>query len=243
MKTNSIFSKMSLFFIFLCQLTFLLIPLVSTAETDVPDLAAWLTDHPLISQTIRWEGANEIREYRDWSASQQADLLDMYQKVWNRESLELTDPPPNMLALADDDHFRTVLSEDHAWPLFLAHVAYSLAVETGEWVPWSITEYSQEELLELLDGSKMFRRRHDLDGYQVIYFGMPAPPDFSFQFLSANKMIAQDRLRTIGNLLNWCRYNMSHFNRWIYGKKCRRPLAVSWCNACLTCRFWDNVLF
>ncbi len=211
MKTNYILSKMLLLFIVLCGLTFLSIPLVATAETDEPDIGAWLTDHPLISQTIRWEDANGIKEYRDWSATQKADLLEMYQKVWRGESLELTDPPPNMLDLADDDYSSTVLSKDHAWPLFLAHIAFSLAVETGEWVSWSLTAYSQEELLELLDGSKMFRRRHDLEGYQVIYSGMPAPPDFSFQFLSDNDMIAQDRLRTIGNLLTWCRYNMKHF--------------------------------
>ena len=196
----------------------LLIPLIVTAQTDEPDLAAWLTEHPLVSRAIRWEDASGIKAYPNWSATQKADLLEMYQKVWNGEPLGLTDPPPNMLDLADDDFFRTVFSKDHAWPLFLAHVAHSLAVETGDWVPWSLTEYSQEELLELFDGSRMFKWNSNSGGYQIIYHGMPAPPNFSFEFLNNYNMIAQDRLHTIGNLLNWCRSNMKHFTGWFTAK-------------------------
>ena len=39
----------------------------------------------------------------------------------------------------------------------------------------------------------------------------PHRPDFTFAFLSANLMIAQDRLHTIGNLLEWSRANMIHY--------------------------------
>ena len=218
METNSILNKMLFLFTVLFQVVSLSIPLVATAETDAPDLAAWLTEHPLISQTIRWQDSNGTKVYADWSEAQKADLLEMYQKVWNGQPLGLTDPPPNMLDLEDGARFTTVLSKDHAWSLFLALVAYGFAVETGERVPWSLTEYSQEELLELFDGSKMFSRKHDMEGYEVIYFGMPAPPDFSFQFLSDNNMIAQDRLQTIGNLLTWCRYKMTHFTGWFTAK-------------------------
>ncbi|MDE0397792.1 MAG: DUF5050 domain-containing protein [Candidatus Poribacteria bacterium] len=189
----------------------LLIPLLSTAQTDKPDLATWLTEHPSVSQAIRWQDVNGIKAYPNWSSTQKADLLEMYQKVWNGEPLGLTDPPPNMLDLADDAYSRTMLSKRHAWPLFLAHVAYGLAVETGKWVPWSLTEYSQEELLELFDGSRMFRWHNAPKGYEIIYRGMPASPDFTFEFLNTNNIIVEDRLHTIGNLLDWCRYNMTHF--------------------------------
>lgn len=135
---------------------------MSAAQIDEPDLDAWLTQHSFISETIRWEDSNGNKAYSNWSANQKADLLKMYQKVWNNESLELTDPPPNMVNPADDEIARTVLSKDHAWPLFLAHIAHSLVVETGKWVPWSLTEYSQEELLELFDGSRMFRFDNNL---------------------------------------------------------------------------------
>ena len=211
MKTGLISIKIRMLFTALFLFIFLLIPLLSTAQTDKPDLAAWLTEHPSVSQAIRWQGVNGIKAYPNWSSTQKTDLLEMYQKVWNGEPLGLTDPPPNMLDLADDDFFRTELSKDHAWPLFLAHVAYGLAVETGKWVPWSLTEYSQEELLELFDGSRMFRWHNASKGYELIYYGMPASPDLAFKFLNDNNMIAQDRLHTIGNLLDWCRSNMKHY--------------------------------
>ena len=205
----SIFKRLSL--CSLCALICVSILLMTTVQANEPDLAVWLTEHPLVSQALRWEDSNGIRAYPNWSATQKEDLYKTYQKVWNRQSLELTDPPPNIVQLSDDESIRTVLSKDHAWPLFLTHVAYSLAVETGRWVPWSLTEYSQEELLALLDGSRMFQWNNGFGGYEPTYRVIPAPPDFTFAFLSANLMIAQDRLHTIGNLLEWSRANMIHY--------------------------------
>ena len=193
----------------LLLLVYLPLPLTATTQADEPDLAAWLAEHPLVSEAIRWKDSNgPTRAYPNWSETQKADLYETYQAVWSGHSLELTDPPPNMVHLADDQSDLTVLSKDHAWSLFLAHVAYSLAVETGGWVPWSLTEYSQDELLELFDGSRTFRRTSG--GYELIHRAVPAPPDATFEFLSANLMIAQDRLHTIGNLLEWSR-DLIHF--------------------------------
>ena len=186
----------------------LLFGLLSATQGEEPDLATWLAEHPLISEALRWQDSNEIRGYPNWSETQKADLHETYQAVWRGQSLELTDPPPNERDLADGESIVTVLSEDHAWSLFMAHVAFSLAVETGGWVPWSLTEYSREELLELFDGSRTFRRTGG--GYEPRHRAVPAPPDATFEFLSANLMIAQDRLQTIETLLEWCR-GLVHF--------------------------------
>ena len=212
MKTNLISSRTSAFFTALFLLICVLMPLIATAQTHEPDLADWLTEHPLVSAAIRWEDASGIKAYPDWSAAQKADLLEMYHKVWNGKPLGLTNPPPNTFYPADDERTRTRLSKNHAWPLFVAQVAYSLAVETGEWVPWSLTEYSQEELVELFDGTRVFYLDTDSGGYFIRIRSIPAPPDFTFEFLNANRMIAQDRLHTIENLLDWCRFNMVHFS-------------------------------
>ena len=193
----------------LLLLVYLPISLTATTQADEPDIAAWLAEHPLVSETIRWQDSNGTRAYLNWSETQKADLYETYQVVWSGQSLELTDPPPNVRRLADNQSVVTVLSKDHAWSLFLAHVAYSLAVETGRWVPWSLTEYSREELLELFDGSRTFRRTSG--GYQLRHRAVPAPPDATFEFLSANLMIAQDRLHTIENLLEWSRDHLIHF--------------------------------
>ena len=185
-----------------------LLSALTATQAEEPDLATWLAEHPPVSEALRWQDSNGIRGYPNWSETQKADLHETFQTVWSGHSLELTDPPPNTQDLADRQSIVTVISEDHAWSLFLAHVAFSLAVETGRWVPWSLTEYSREELLELFDGSRTFRRTGG--GYELRHRAVPAPPEATFEFLSAHLMIAQDRLQTIEILLEWCR-GMVHF--------------------------------
>ena len=97
----------------------------------------------------------------------------------------------------------------------------------------------------------MFQWNSNPRGYKVIYYGMPASPDFSFQFLSDNNMIAQDRLRTIGNLVNWCRYNMKHFigrftaenaeNHWQY--RGTTPVSRVISGTMFHSSFWNAELF
>lgn len=207
---KSILNSTQLCFI-LFFLTCLSILLTARAQAGEPDLAVWLTEHPRVSQAIAWEDSKGITTYPNWSASQKADLYRTFHKVWSAQSLGLIDPPPNMLQLADDERARIVLSEDHAWPLFLAHVSFSLAVETGQWVPWSLTEYSDEALSDLFDGSKMFQWVDDHRGYEPPLRGIPAPPDVTFEFLNEYLMIGQDRLDTIGNLLEWSRAKLRHY--------------------------------
>ncbi len=211
MKTNLIQNGILLLFCCFFLFTCLLISLTAIAQMDEPDIAIWLTEHPFISKTIQWEDSNGIKAYPDWSATQKADLIRMYQKVRNNESLGLTDPPPNIANPTGDEYPVTVLSKDDAWPIFLAYVAYSLAVETSEWVSWSLTEYSQEELLELFDGSKMYSYDIHLGGYELRHTATPTPPDFTFEFMNTNNIVAEDRLQTIANILEWCRSNLAHF--------------------------------
>ena len=100
----SIFKRLSLYS--LCALIYLSIPLMATVQANEPDLAVWLTEHPLVSEALRWE----YKAYPNWSATQKADLYKTYQKVWRGQSLALTDPPPNMVHLADEEPVLTVLS-------------------------------------------------------------------------------------------------------------------------------------
>ena len=88
--------KTHLFLFIVLPLIYLPIPLTTTAQADEPDLAAWLAEHPLVSEAIRWKDSNgPTRAYPNWSETQKADLYETYQAVWSGHSLELTDPPPN----------------------------------------------------------------------------------------------------------------------------------------------------
>jgi hypothetical protein len=111
-----------------------------------------------------------------------------------------------------------------AWPLFLAQVAHSLAVEIRGWVPWTLRSYEQETLWELLSGVEMFTYDTDdggandsdypgyvLGGRSSLEGATPSHPTFTFSFLKQNNLIASTPVGTVGRVLNWCRWNLSHY--------------------------------
>ena len=61
----SILKRLSLLFALIC----FSIPLMTTVQADEPDLDAYLIEHPLVSQALRWEDSNGIRAYSNWSAT------------------------------------------------------------------------------------------------------------------------------------------------------------------------------
>ena len=178
-------------------------------------LDEWLYNYPLIASTIIWETPNGPQSYIEWSLIQKNELHQAFNLALQGGSIPLTDPPPSAVVLADDDFPVTVLAEEHAWPLFLAYVANSLYVEIDNRVSWSIIEYSEECLKLLLDSRSLFLWSNIYNGYHIDfrYLGMvvPAPPDWTFTFLDNNNIIQADRLHTIGQTLEWCRQNMSHY--------------------------------
>lgn len=150
-----------------------------------------------------------------WSSSQKQALDNAFLSAWNPSSLTLIDPPPNIVNPDDDEHATTVLAHSNAWPMFLAHVAQSLAVEIGEWVNWSIRSYSSNNLKILFDGREFFEWDGNYAGYRIEQSKgrvVPAPPKHMFAFLSNNDCIAYNKLYTISGLLEWCRSNLVHFS-------------------------------
>ena len=175
-----------------------------------PRLDSWLSDHSAIANAISWWGW----PYPLWSKKRKASLQEAFEAVWKHESLSLTDPPPNIMSLDDDETVNTRLDKMGAWELFEAHVAHCLAVEIGRWVPWSLTSYSSENLMLLLDSGKMFTWRLLPNGYEMDYRSgkvVPAPPNVTYNFLLQNDLIKDNQLKTIGSVLEWCRQNLSHF--------------------------------
>jgi hypothetical protein len=182
---------------------------------EVIDVDEWLQNHPVVCNALVWETSSGIQRYTDWSSNRKRQLQHAVELALINRSLGLTDPPPNAANPADDASATTVLAEDHAWPLFKTYVAKSLAVEIGRFVPWSILGYSDEELALLLDSREMFQWSSRYDGYQIDGNQgrvIPAPPEHTSAFLISSGLIANRRVDTIGNVLNWCRENMVHFS-------------------------------
>ena len=89
-------------------------------------LDKWLAQHPVIADAMIWETPTWPLAYSDWPPEKRDQLRKAFPFSY---PFELEDPPPNMKSLADDDRPTTVLSEDHAWPLYLNHIVQSLVLE------------------------------------------------------------------------------------------------------------------
>ena len=190
-------------------------PEVVGEDETTPNLGQWLEAHYSIRDAIIWESASGAKSYTRWSSSQKQALENAFISAWNRSSLTLIDPPPNMVNPDDDEHATTVLAHANAWPLFLAHVAQSLAIEIGQWVNWSIGSGSPDDLKILFDSREFFRWDGNYNGYRIEQSKgrvVPAPPKSIFAFLNNNDCITHNRLNTIAGLLEWCRSNLVHFS-------------------------------
>jgi hypothetical protein len=174
------------------------------------DLDAWLRHHPDVCNAIVWETPDGAKAYPEWSASRKADLAGAFRTAWRDEPAGLDDPPPNLISLDDEGRLQTAVSKQDAWELFKALVAQSLAVEVGDRVDWSLTEYDADQLARTLDGRKTFAWSRGLDGYMLDVKGVPAPPSVARSFLRDEGLVAGSRLETIGRVLGWCK-RLVHF--------------------------------
>jgi hypothetical protein len=193
-------------------------PLTLTfTRPPVPDLDAWLNANTTVRDAIVWEAPGGASSFHSWTAQNADFLRTTFAGAWNTIFPLINDPPPNQITLADTDDPKTGLSEGDAWPLFVSHVAYSLAGEIGGWTGWSITGYSSDQLAILLDSREMFQWDGGANAY-VIHEGssfhgvVPASPWTTLLFLYESGIYTcRSRIAVIDAMLNWCRANLMHF--------------------------------
>ena len=194
-------------------------PLLPVTQDPVPDLRNWLQQHPEIRGSLKWSLDNlGVRDFSAWPQTRQPgqlvnqqDLIDAFSLAWNYAGPDLDDPPPN---LVDYDTFGVVIDEAHAWPLYIAHAAHSLALEIGRRVPWSLTDYSFDDRERILHSGSIVRQYAasaspvpNVKCYKVEPISIPASPRFAYSFLVRNGLIdrrtdaAAARKATIANVL------------------------------------------
>jgi hypothetical protein len=203
-------------------------------------LDCWLEHNPTVANAIIWEPApgfpaTPLLAWPNWSNTMKAELRQAWvnARTWHANGMVnfsgtfVEDPPPNQDFVQDGaQYFRTVFdAQTQAWPLYLATVAHSLAAEIGAWVPWSLRMYASETLEQLLSGFQMFRHdTNDGGAWDADYPGgyvlggssgregvTPSHPTFTYPFLLQNSLIGASALDTIGRVLDWCRWNLSHY--------------------------------
>ena len=186
---------------------------VGEEETTL-DLDAWLDARPGIAAAIVWQDAGGAHAWPSWSGGWKAELRQAFALARNRSSIAVPEVPENQQALADADPVVQVLSAADAWAYFKASVAQSLAIEAGQQVGWSLSGYSGAQLAQILDSRKMFLWQDSPAGYRIQ--GMhgrvtPAPPAFTYAFLGNAGLIGPSRLKTLAQVIGWCRANLVHF--------------------------------
>jgi hypothetical protein len=181
-------------------------PLPQTADA-VPDVVAWLSQHPAIAGAIRWDNGTggPLALFSAWTPQQKLQLASAFADAWNAVPGPLADPPPTVAP----DPYGIVISAADAWSLYLQHVAHSLALEIRQAVPWSLTQLGPDDQLRVLSVREMFGGV--AGGYRTASFTMPASPSFAYAFLRRNGLVGSTVLDTIARVLGWCRRNLLHF--------------------------------
>jgi hypothetical protein len=215
----------------------------------LPAPEQWLKDHPQIAAAIKWQfrpadplnayaapTASDKLAWANWSQQQKADLRAAYVacRDWFAAGAQqvamgagtLTDAPTNLYAAfaSDTNTVMESVSPAYMWQLYVEHVAFSLAAEITQQLPWSITSYANPQLRYLFDSSTMawnIRSQEYVMGTYAVFVpalrahNLPktafAPPKWTYPFLAQAGLIGTTRLDTIGRVLEWMRQNLWHF--------------------------------
>jgi hypothetical protein len=231
----------------------------------IPNLTKWLKNHPSVAAAIKWQfqvpagGTMMMRtrpanadmiDWAHWSASQKSDLdaayVDAAYWLLLGASTPITlpyrgvsDMPTNVVPDLSDDTapVRQWMAPTDMWALYVAYVGFSLALETTQQLPWSITTYDAHQLRYLLDSRTMGWEEQGTTPIFVlgtIDSFNPLPMDRSenlpetafshpmwiYQWMmaqaaatmpGASPIIGPTPLATVGGVLQWMRVNMLHF--------------------------------
>ena len=193
----------------------------TVAKSAPPVLDDWLKQHPQVANAMTW-AADKPVAYPLWPAEMKRDLQAAFALAWAGKPSGLPQVPVNLAPRGPAAQWmhgmQVLISETDARNLYLHTVAFSLAVEIGRRVAWSLVDYTPEQLGELFDARAIVWRRAGSPAlYELVDtrekgfgFGVPAPPDLAWTFLSGQHLLRQDRRGTIVALLDWAG-RLSHF--------------------------------
>lgn len=226
----------------------------------------WLAAHPNVANAIRWQYRNTTSNgytpiesdkvaYPSWDAGMRQLLRTSFEARYSAlcRAVPYTETlldPPNNVFNAVNDYFSppyTDFTFAHSRDLYVAHVAHSLAIEIGRFVPWSITTYDASSLAILVDSASMMAREPAQQGTDYAIGGafspyahphrdlnrgwtIPAPPSVAYRFMrgkgpgATQNLVSRTRYATIVNLMQWARDSMDHF----YGPKTYVNFELTW---------------
>jgi hypothetical protein len=171
-------------------------------------------------------------KFSDWSLGQKDHLAIRFAQISERSTYpELPDVPPADVLLSESGRVRaTLINPVSAWEYYTAYLAQTLQVELSGEVPWSITNYSADELDTLLNSRSLIEFLYlvddnpvPIDNYAILKFGFGVDsianhgpvtygdPVRIHDFLQNNNLIGSTPRLTVGLVLDWCRNNLRHY--------------------------------
>jgi hypothetical protein len=185
---------------------------IISAGVDQTLETAWAAIDPILLESLVWEGEEMQLQigYANWDSEVQYALRRAFANALNGKPSLLSDPVANLANRYNAGSWPSQwISLSDALLLYTEYVGYTLAVEVENRVPWSILDYTPSQLEMLLSSRHMFHRSrsqyiirevsHLEDHGRVT----PATAEHAWEFMQDK--IGQDRIETIGNLLEWLR--------------------------------------
>jgi hypothetical protein len=161
-----------------------------------------------IANSIKWENAGGVRNYRSWTPAEKNDLQNAVITLENKGNPTISAPPA--LFPGDD------ISPADAWQIYLAHVAQCLWVDVHNKVSWDLDSYSNVNLELLLDGRKLIRYISSTNryGFEVGNLGRVTPwnPKVAYEFMSNFGIIQSSPTQTLYKLTDWMRAHLVHIS-------------------------------
>jgi hypothetical protein len=166
---------------------------------------------PSIWNAIVWTSPDHTRtSYPNWPYLKKWDLNKVFLQIQSGSFPGLSQTPsvkyPNNLSLP-------FYEEKIAWQYYIAYLAQSLVTEIKKLVPWSITNFSADQLAMLFDSELLFLPFglvNDDTYIPIAGLVTPGDPIVESRFVMGN-FLANSQLDTVTKLLEWCRTHLVHW--------------------------------
>lgn len=175
-----------------------------------------------VAGNIQWYFAGNIVPWANWPGWAKQELADSFGKTvtWYQSGMSsypgvLPQDPlfvMNEVYLKNGGPGGTVFDEvTVARPIYLGHVAMSLAAEIYGWVPWSLKNFTDMQLYLLYRPSAFFWPcNYGVAGFCTPAGGTPTNAVVEMKFLKQNNLIGKNKAETIVRVLGWARRNLWH---------------------------------
>lgn len=124
------------------------------------------------------------------------------------DPVPFTDTPSNISM--DEEHapYHSQISSNDAWNLYARKVAFQLAIEAAQALPWSLKAYPADKLAGLLGGSTYFQRKGNV--FEMKQVLLPNAPLVVYSFFAQNQLFGKTQQEQANKVFDWFRGYLYH---------------------------------